>query len=175
MAADDAGAGSQGEGGRGDRTGEPAPGRPSRRRADHRFAGDADQQRVADFRESGQFAQQDEIVCGGLAKAETRVDGDALSGDAGVDRASRTLFQESGDFGGDIRIMRVLLHRPRLAAHVHQANRHAGFGRGFDGAGPGQGPGVVDHSGTSRASGPDQLGGTRVHRDDDVDAVEHGL
>ena len=56
-----------------------------------------------------------------LAEADAGVEADPLLGDAARDRERHPLFQERGDLLRDIVVARLLLHRPRLALHVHEA------------------------------------------------------
>ena len=60
-----------------------------------------------------------------LAKPDSRVDAQALRIDAGGETARDPLTQEFADFGNDVGVARILLHRRGLALHVHQADSGA--------------------------------------------------
>ena len=69
-----------------------------------------------------------EVVLERLAEADARVEADALLAHAGVDRGREPLLEEARDVVDDVVVARVVLHRPRLAEHVHQAEPDAGVG-----------------------------------------------
>ena len=56
------------------------------------------------------------------------VEADPLLRDPRLDREREPLLEERRDLGGDIVVARVVLHRPRLALHVHQAEVAARVG-----------------------------------------------
>ncbi|MNJ60362.1 hypothetical protein D3C77_560850 [compost metagenome] len=70
--------------------------------------------------------KQAEVVRKRLGKAEARIEDDPF----GINTHRRTrchpLLKIARHFGGDIFVMRIVLHVARLAAHMHQAHRQAG-------------------------------------------------
>ena len=68
-----------------------------------------------------QAAQQLEVVLERLAEADARVDHDALLAHALADGERDALLEEGADVVDDVVVAGVVLHRPRLAQHVHQA------------------------------------------------------
>ena len=66
-------------------------------------------------------AQQLEVVLDRLAEADPGVELDALLGHALGDRERHPVLEERLHVGDDVVVARVVLHRARLAEHVHQA------------------------------------------------------
>ena len=60
----------------------------------------------------------------GLAEAESGVDNNALLVDAGHLAGEYALGEEAAHVGHDVVVTRIVLHRARLALHMHQAHRH---------------------------------------------------
>jgi hypothetical protein len=79
-----------------------------------------DQQRQAGYHQFAEAAQQFEVVLQRLAEAETRVDRDAVQGDARRLGAATRSPRNSAP-RHDIGVVRILLHGARIALHVHQA------------------------------------------------------
>ena len=77
---------------------------------------------------SSEAAQQLEVVLERLAEADPRVQLHALLGDPGRHGGGEPLLEERLDVGDDVVVARVLLHRARLAEHVHQAAVEAAVG-----------------------------------------------
>src|SRR5439155_11140936 len=74
--------------------------------------------------ESGQHvepADELEILLDRLAEADPGIEADPILGDARVYGDPEPLLEERRDFGGDVVVARIELHRPGLAAHVHEA------------------------------------------------------
>ena len=90
------------------------------------------EQQRAEPREARQRAQQREVVRERLAEADARVERDALARNAGRHGRLGALGQEALDLGDDVVVARIVLHRARLAEHVHQAQvgARAGDDRG---------------------------------------------
>ena len=68
----------------------------------------------------GKGAQQREVVRERLAEADAGVDEDPVTGDAGRDRGVDPRTEILADLAHDVRVDRVVLHRPRRALHVHR-------------------------------------------------------
>ena len=115
-----------------------------------------------DRRDPVQAAQELEVVLERLAEADARVDHDALLAHALADRELDALLEEGADVVDDVVVARVVLHRARLAEHVHQAAVAAAIG---DEAGQlgllAEGGHVVDEggAGVDRGLGNRELGG----------------
>jgi hypothetical protein len=60
-----------------------------------------------------------------LAESEARIHDDTIPRDSRRDGNFGTLSEERRDLAYDVAIRRRLLHRPRLAEHVHQHDRRA--------------------------------------------------
>ena len=138
-----------------------APGQP----ADHPFPGQADQQRHAEGGELVERAQQRKIVLERLAEAESRIDDDALLLDAGHLAGEDALGEKAAHVGHDIAVVRVVLHRARLAEHVHQADRDLQRRNGIERTLAPQRAYVVDEAGAGGHRGAHDLGLARVDRD----------
>ena len=63
-----------------------------------------------------------------LAEPDARVEPDLVLRDARGDRVLQALGQERLDVVDDVVVVRVVLHRARLAEHVHEADVHAALG-----------------------------------------------
>ncbi|MNH26117.1 hypothetical protein D3C79_861480 [compost metagenome] len=83
-----------------------------------------------------------------LGEPETRVEDDAFGTDTRCCARRHPLFKIARYIGGHILVMRVVLHVPRLAAHVHQAHRQPGICSGIEGAIALQRTHVVDQAST---------------------------
>ena len=79
-----------------------------------------------------------------LAESEAGIDQDLLLVDAAELAGEDAIGEEALDLADHIVVTRVLLHRPRLALHVHQADGGTGFGGGLERAGEAQRAHVVD-------------------------------
>lgn len=88
------------------------------------FSRRADQQRIAEFRESEEIRQQFVILRVGFAKADAGVEDDLGFGNTGAPRESDGAPQGSGNITDGIFGEWALLHRLRGAAHVHQDQRN---------------------------------------------------
>ena len=64
----------------------------------------------------------------GLPEADSRVEADALLVDPGSRREVEPLLEERLHVGYDVVVARIVLHRPRLAEHVHEAEADIGIG-----------------------------------------------
>src|SRR5438067_2645522 len=93
-------------------------------RADGRFARQSDHHRIAQRDQILEPAQQGEIMGYCLAEAKAWIDGDAVAGDTGALARRDALGEEALHFGDDIAVHDMLLHRRRLALHVHQTNSY---------------------------------------------------
>ena len=81
------------------------------------------------------------------------------------------LLEEGGDLGRDVVVARILLHRPRLAQHVHQADVRARVGDDAGELGIGTERGhVVDDLGAERERTARHLRLRRVDRDGNLAA-----
>ena len=90
-------------------------------RAEEALARGADHDRAAQRQQLVQTAQQLEVVRDGLAEADARVEQHAPLAHALAHGERQALLEERLDLVDHVVIARVLLHRARLAAHVHQA------------------------------------------------------
>src|SRR5215218_2008483 len=81
--------------------------------ADEALARGADDQRPAQLGQLRQAPQQLEIVLGGLAEADARVEPDPLLADAGGERRLDPRREERLDLGHDVVVAGFVLHRPR--------------------------------------------------------------
>ena len=133
--------------------------------AEERLARGADHERAAEAVSSSSRAQQLEVVLERLAEADPGVELDrAPRARPARDRGVHPLLQERLDVGDDVVVARVVLHRARLAEHVHQAAVEAAVG---DEAGQlrlvPEGGDVVD---VGRARVDRRLGDGELHRVD---------
>ena len=85
-------------------------------------------ERPPELAELAEPAQQLEVVLDGLAEADPGVEPDPLLGDPGRERELDPLGEERPDVVDDVVVARVLLHRPRVALHVHQHDLAAALG-----------------------------------------------
>ena len=85
------------------------------------LAREADEHRPPEREQDVEPAHELEVVLDRLAEADAGVEADALLGDALRDRECEALLEERGDLGGDVVVVRFLLHRARRALHVHEA------------------------------------------------------
>ncbi len=86
-----------------------------------------------------------------LAKAESRVDDDALAINAGCLAGGHPTWQEALHLGHHIGVFGAGLHVLRFTLHVHHAHRAVGAGRGLQRFGTLQAPDIIDQ----RRSGSD--------------------
>ena len=147
---------------------KPAPPSPPDRRqpAEEPLAGRPHDHGAPDRRELVEPAQQLDVVLDRLAEADARIEADALFGDPRRDGEREPLFEERPDVGDDVAVARVVLHRPRLAEHVHQADVGARLGDDLRQlrVAP-QRRDVVHELCAERESAPRDLGLRRVDRD----------
>src|SRR4051812_1204874 len=118
--AEDVGALGGGEDRGGDRAAEALVGGGAVDPADEALARGADHQGAAELTQLAEAAQQLHAVGAGLAEADAGIEPDPLCGDAGRAGNFEPLGEEGPDRGDDIVVAGVLLHRPRLAEHVHE-------------------------------------------------------
>ena len=90
--------------------------------AEEALAGHADDHGTADRGELAEPAQQLDVVLDGLAEADAGIEADALLGDPRRDGEREPLLEERPDLRHDVVVARILLHRSRLAEHVHEAD-----------------------------------------------------
>jgi hypothetical protein len=67
-------------------------------------------------------SEEREVLVNGLAEPDPGIEADAIFGDTLCDGDREGCLEECGDLADDILVRRLLLHRPRLALHVHQAD-----------------------------------------------------
>lgn len=136
----------------------------------------ADEHRAPEGDELVESGEELEVVLHGLAEADPRVEADPFLGDPRGHREGEPLLEEGAHVGDDVVVLRVVLHRPRLAEHVHEAEVVAAVG---DNArelriGPERGD-VVDHHGAERERPAGDLRLRRVDRQGSaLEALEHG-
>ena len=92
------------------------------------LARQADQHRPAERAQLVEAAHELEVVRGRLPEADPRVEADVPLVDPRVDREREPLLEEPLHVRDDVVIDRILLHRPRLAQHVHEAEIAPGVG-----------------------------------------------
>src|SRR5205823_996415 len=90
--------------------------------------GDPDENRAPDRGQLVDPAQQFEVVLDRLAEADPRVEADRLLPDSLRNGECEPLVEEAGDLGDDVLVARGVLHRPRLALHVHETDVGAVLG-----------------------------------------------
>ena len=113
----------------------------------------------------------------GLAEADAGVEADVLLGDPRLDGEGEPLLEEGLHLGDDVLVARVVLHRPRLAEHVHEAEVGVAV---RDDTGElrvaAQRRHVVDHAGAELERAPRHLRLRGVHGQRDVrEALSDGL
>ena len=97
--------------------------------ADEGFAGVADEQGAAEVVEAAAVGHKRGVVLVGFAEADAGIEADALAVDAGGGQGVAALAEEGVDLVHDVVVERVVLHRLRIALHVHCANAcAAGYG-----------------------------------------------
>ena len=108
----------------------PACARPraGRAAAEHALARHPDQHRAPQLGEPRHAGQQGEVVLQRLAEADAGVEDDPLLGDPGIDGSLQARGQVVPHLRHDVLVRRVLLHRARVAAHVHEADVGAALG-----------------------------------------------
>src|SRR3954468_8038251 len=126
--AQDRGALGGGEDRGGDRAAEALAGGRAVDLADEALAGGTDHQRPAELAQLAETAQQLHVVGGGLAEADAGIEPYAVLGDAGRDGGFEPLGEERLDLGDNVVVAGILLHRPRLAEHVHEDDGGATLG-----------------------------------------------
>ena len=87
------------------------------------FARDADQQRLAKRAEHRQPAQQLKVVIEGFTETDARIEHDGLGVNAGVHGFVELRGEKVSHLAHDIGVLRIGLHGPRRALHVHQHHR----------------------------------------------------
>ena len=88
----------------------------------------ADQDRPPERDDLVEPADELEVVLDRLAEADAGVEADALLGDAGATANESRSSRKADHLGDDVLVAGVVLHRARLAAHVHEAEVGAGVG-----------------------------------------------
>ena len=96
--------------------------------AERALAREADQHGTPEREQHVEAADELEVVLRRLAEADARVEADPLLRNPLRDGEREALLEERRDLRGDVVVARVLLHRPRLALHVHEAEIRAGVG-----------------------------------------------
>ena len=96
--------------------------------AEGALARDADHEGAARARQLGQAADERQVVLHRLAEAEAGIEADPLLRDSLPDGEGEALLEERGHLGYHVVVVRIRLHRPRLALHVHEAEICAGAG-----------------------------------------------
>ncbi len=86
-----------------------------------RLARRPEDHRLADRDEAIEVTEQTQVVFDALAEPEPRIKVDAVRRDAVLDDLLEPAPQVRLDLADDIVVLRLLLHRARLALHVHQA------------------------------------------------------
>jgi hypothetical protein len=163
---------------RGDAGGEGAGGggRIADNSAERALPREADDYGAAERGQDVEAADELEVLLDGLAEADARVEGDPLLRNAGVDGESQSFLEEGGDLGHNVVVGRILLHRTRLALHVHQAEVGAGLGDDLRQLRVGSERGyVVDELGVELERTAGDLGLRGIDRDRSaVQGFEHG-
>ena len=90
---------------------------------DHALAGDTDKERLGEgFDERAELGKELIVLRRGLAEAEARVEDDVV--DAELEELSYPLGKVVDHFERDVAVACLLLHRLRVALHVHQYIGH---------------------------------------------------
>lgn len=113
---------------RGNRRGHAVACVATREPAEKRLARGADHHRATERHDLVEPPEELEVVREGLPEADPRVEQDPLLRDAVCDRKLHPLLEEGCDLADDVLVTRILLHRPRLSEHVHEAAVRAAAG-----------------------------------------------
>jgi len=105
----------------------------------------------------------------GLAEADARIDRDALASDPRAFKRERAIEQEVADLGHDVGVGRLLLHRARLAEHVHDNEARIARDGGVHHGRIRKAAYVVDYARPSLDTGGGDVGMSRIHRDRDAE------
>src|SRR5687767_11641323 len=97
----------------------------SRESRQHRLAREPDGNRYAEVGQPRERLEQDEVVDDALAESEARIDREPRSIDARPAACADALGEEAAHVGDDVRVARSILHRARLALHVHETQAGA--------------------------------------------------
>lgn len=117
--------------------------------ADETFAAWAKQDWASEISEAGEVSQELVILCDGFSKTDAGVKEDGLFVDAGSGEVFQTAFKKREQVVDDIGVDRGVLHRSRLALHVHHHHRGTGVGCDFYHAWVAEPGHVVDDDGPS--------------------------
>lgn len=95
--------------------------------ADEPFAGVADEEGLAEVVETVGARHQGDVVLVRLPEADAGVEADSFAVDAGSEESVAALAEVVVDFGDDVGVGRVVLHRLRRPLHVHRADAGLSF------------------------------------------------
>src|SRR5579862_2891159 len=90
--------------------------------AERALAREADQHRAAEREEHVEAPDELEVVLERLAEADARIKADAILTHAALDREPHAVLEERRDLACNVVVTRIVLHRPRLTLHVHEAD-----------------------------------------------------
>src|SRR5690625_2887543 len=124
-----------------------------RETADECFAADSQQQRAPETVESRQTRQEFKIVPRCLAETDAGIDTDTAPINTRLAANRNARFEIVIDIEHDLLVARRLLHRLRIAQHVHYYHRKAAFSSNLQGVRiGGEGGDIVDNGGPGRDS-----------------------
>ena len=130
--------------------------------SEHGLARQPGQQRQAEFAKSPESVEYGQVVRQRLAEAEPRVQHQVAFGNAGLEAGRDALAEKSQQIFNNVPVLRVLLHRSRLALHVHDAYRHVQCGGSGQRLRVAQAVDVVDHRRAGRDRGAHDFAFHRV-------------
>lgn len=131
-----------------------------------RLAGNAGEQRLAEREQLVEVGEERVVFVVDLAEAETRIEDDAIAGDAGgegaIESGSETGLDEGHDFGGSEARLRAPF--VRASAGVHEDDGAAQIGAGLRHGGvPRKSRDVVDDFCAGSDGGAGRCGVIRIH------------
>lgn len=112
--------------------------------AEKRLARGPDEDREPEGHDFVEAVEQFQVVIHRLAEPDPGVEKDPLACHTGVERHLRAALEKGPHLRDHVAVPGVILHRPRLAAHVHEADVAPGFGDEVRHPGGTERPDVVD-------------------------------
>ena len=122
-----------------------------------------------------QIGEQLDIVPQRLAETEAGIHDDPVLGETGSGTGTHPLCQKTGDLRNDVAILRLLLHRTRLALHVHEAHRTLQFGCRLQRTFLAERADVVDHHGAHPGRRAHDGGPARIDGNGHIGVVDDSL
>jgi protein-tyrosine phosphatase len=131
------------------------------------LARSADEDGTAEGDDLVESPQELEVVLNRFSEADAGIETDVVLRDPSFRGEGEPLLQEGDDFGDDIVVARILLHRPGLAEHVHETEVRLGIRDDASEIGVAAESGdVVDHHGAGfeGTAGDLRIGGVNRNR-----------